>query len=136
MDFNWVKDLTPAGVFLLLNKTSNCFYINYSIDSKYFISRVVEIIRGSPANSEYEFLELSKSSDIETLKIHTEYWIDHYLKLGYSEMFPRSRKAIQYKVRVLVAPGFKAFDVYLVGARGGTGTVVGRFNSKKEAELS
>lgn len=134
MNLNWIRDFGPAGVYLLLDKSSKSFHISYTINFKYFVAGIVELIQGAPASSDFELLELSKSSDIETLKLHTEYWIDQYIKDGYVEMLGRGRKSVQYSVRLLVAPNLKGYDVQICNKRGTVISTVGRFLKKREAE--
>ena len=66
---------------------------------------------------------VSAGADLETLKLHTEYYRKLYGSTGHG------RKAIQYKVRVVPSGDFKYMDVQLVTARGDSIKVVGRFKS-------
>jgi len=68
----------------------------------------------------------STGSDLETLKLHTEYYRNMYSKHIYK------RKALVYRVRVVPSSGFKMMDVRLVSARGEE-RVVGRFKTAREA---
>lgn len=75
----------------------------------------------------------SPNLDIETLKLHTEYYKDLYGSRGYGELIPYGRKAIQYRVRMVASEGARFMDVEVVPARGGEGKIVGRFRKKGEA---
>lgn len=76
---------------------------------------------------------VSVGADIETLKLHTEYYRVFYKSLGFRSLTEYGRKAIQYKVRIVPNKDFKYVDVELVSARG-DGKLVGRFKSAAEAK--
>lgn len=70
---------------------------------------------------------VSCGADIETLKLHTEYYRQLYGATGHR------RKAIQYRVRLVPQDRMKYVDVQIVSARGDS-KVVGRFDSIPEAK--
>lgn len=74
----------------------------------------------------------SAGADLETLRIHTEYYRDFYTKQGFSLLQAHFRKAIKYRVRSVPSNDFKSVDVELISARGGS-YVVGRFKNSRES---
>lgn len=76
---------------------------------------------------------VSAGADIETLKIHTEYYREYYNSIGYSSIQSLGRKSIKYRVRIAPSPEFKGIDVELVTARGSS-KVVGRFKNSRDAK--
>lgn len=74
----------------------------------------------------------SQDADLETLKLHTEYYRRYYSKKGFTLIQEPSRKAVQYRVRVAPSKDFKWMDMELVNARGDA-KFVGRFKNVKEA---
>lgn len=76
---------------------------------------------------------VSAGADLETLKLHTEYYRELYRRSGLVLLQTHLRKTVQYKVRVIPSPDFKHMDVELVTARGDS-KFVGRFKSAREAK--
>lgn len=74
---------------------------------------------------------LSAGADIETLRLHAEFYRKYYSDLGY-EVAP-GRKTLQYRVRIIPGKDFKTSDVEVVSARG-EGKLVGRFKTIGEAQ--
>ena len=68
----------------------------------------------------------SANCDLETLRLHTEYYRNMYGSVGHK------RTALRYKVRIVPGVGLKYVDVELVSARG-EGKVVARFKNAREA---
>lgn len=76
---------------------------------------------------------MSAGADLETLKLHTEYYRDFYSKSSRVLLQAHLRKTVQYSVRVVPAIGFKFIHVELVNARGDS-KFVGRFKNSKDAK--
>jgi hypothetical protein len=77
---------------------------------------------------------VSAGADIETLKLHTEYYRKLYhTKLACKPIEEYSRKALQYRVRMVPSPDLKGMDVEVVTARGDS-KVVGRFKDRVVAK--
>lgn len=129
-----LNSFSKSGVFVLVDHETKCFYITYSTNFKYVIGEVYELVTNGevPANS--EILELSSTTDMETLQLHYEFHRSQYLELGYNQISPKTRKALEYRVRVLVAPDLKSYDVQLVTKRGSKILTVGRFENKRLAD--
>jgi hypothetical protein len=91
-----------------------------------------EVSRVRAPGSTLEFRSLSVTTDIETLKLHTEYWRDEFQKRGVAELLPRGRKTLQYEVRCVVDEDYDWVDIVLVSARGDK-KIVGKFRTMVEA---
>ena len=76
---------------------------------------------------------LSEGADIETLKLHTEYYRDYYSREGFILLQAHLRRTVQYTVRAIPSNDFRSFTVELVTARGDS-RVTGLFKSSKEAK--
>jgi hypothetical protein len=109
------------------------FYVNYSTNTISSLVRLWETYGtfGMPGIA-LEFEALSVTTDIETLKLHTEYWRDEFQRRGLAELLPRGRKTLQYEVRCLVDGDYDNVDIVLVSARGDR-KVVGKFGTMGEA---
>lgn len=105
-------------------------YVNYSTNLIGALPRLWdEIGEKDPA---LQLRVLSVTTDIETLKLHTEYWRDEFQKRGMSELLPRGRKTLQYDVRCVVDEDYDWVDIVLVSARGDR-KIVGKFRTMEEA---
>ena len=122
--------IPKAGVYLLLDDESRNFYVGYTVDMGSALARVYEMAARLPALG---FCMLTEGDDLVSLKLHTEYYRNMYLGVGYKEIMAPGRKSLQYRVRVVVAPDYRNIDVELVTARG-LSKVVGRFRTKAEAQ--
>ena len=77
---------------------------------------------------------VSAEADIETLKLHTEYYRNLYhTVLRHRTVNPYGRRVIAYSVRITPNGDFKYVDVELVTARGDS-KVVGRFKNIQKAK--
>lgn len=76
---------------------------------------------------------MSADADLETLKLHTEYYRDLYSRSGLILLQAHLRKTVQYKIRLKPSIGFRFMDVELVNARGDS-RVVGRFRDSLDAK--
>lgn len=122
--------LPRACVYSVVDIETNRFYVNYSANMAGALSRLWEEVgnRGGTL----EFTVLTASTDIETLKLHTEYWRDVMVGRGMTELLPRGRKTLQYEVRCVVDDDYDWVDIVLVSARGDK-KVVGKFRTMAEA---
>ena len=125
-----LSKLPKQAVYLVIDEVANSFYVGYTLNMGGALPMLYDLVGGLPT---LEFRILVNTSDLTTLKLHTEYYRNMYLKTGYTEIVERGRKTLQYRARVVVASDFKYVDVELVTARG-DGMVVGRFKTKKEAQ--
>lgn len=125
--------LPASCVFLIVNKQEKLVYINYTQNIAAALARFYVDWNGKPGAEALDLQILSVTTDIETLKLHVEYWKDKYRNMGYSDLIKPCRKTLQYNVRTLVAPDLSGVNVELVTARGDR-KVVGKFKTLKEAE--
>ena len=123
----------PAGcVFSIVDESGRAVYINYSLNPMLALSRIWGEL--SARGSALEFSVVSVATDIETLKLHTEYWREKYRARGYSDLIGVGRSTLQYEVRCLVNADYTGVDVVLVTARGDR-KVVGKFETMAEGRL-
>lgn len=125
--------LPSSCVFLIVNKQEKLFYINYTENIASALARFYADWSGKSAATALELEVLSVTTDIETLKLHTEYWKDRYRNIGYSDLIVANRKTLQYEVRILVAPDLSSVNVELVTARGQR-KIVGKFKTLADAK--
>lgn len=122
--------LPRACVYSVVDIETNRFYVNYSVNMVGALSRLWEEV-GS-RGSTLEFRVMSVTTDLETLKLHTEYWRDVMVGRGMTELLPRGRKTLQYEVRCVVDEDYDWVDIVLVSTRGDR-KVVGKFKTMVEA---
>jgi len=122
--------LPQSGVIILFKDRS--FLISYTTSMGASLDSIYKQFRGQ---TEITIKVVSAGADIETLKIHTEYYKDMYTGMGFATLQKGYRKAIQYRVRAIPNKDFKFVDVELVTARGDVSKVVGKFKTKAEAKL-
>jgi hypothetical protein len=125
-------NLPSSCVFLIINKEQKLVYINYTENIASALARFYADWAGKPGAEALELDILSVTTDIETLKLHTEYWKDHYRNNGYGNLISIGRKTLQYEVRALVAADLSCVNVELVTARGQR-KVVGKFKTLAQA---
>ena len=125
-------NLPTSCVYLIENKQEKLVYINYTENIAGALARFYNEYRVKFAETALDFQILSVTTDIETLKLHSEYWKDRYRNIGYSDLIEQSRKTLQYDVRTLVASDLSGVNVELVTARGQR-KVVGKFKTLTEA---
>lgn len=128
MNLDWVLGLPKSGVVILTKKDS--VLINYTTSMGANLESLYNEFKG---REDISMEVVSCGVDLETLKLHAEWYRDYYTKLGYKMMNPGYRKIIQYRVRSVPSPDFKGMDVELVTARGDS-KVVGRFRNIGEAK--
>lgn len=125
-----LSKLPKQAVYLVIDEVGHSFYVGYTLNMGGVLPMLYDLGTRLPA---LELRVLVSTSDLITLKLHTEYYRNIYLDKGFSEIIVRGRKALEYRARMVVAPDFKYVDVELVTARG-SGMVVARFSTKAEAE--
>lgn len=114
--------LPESGVVILRKGSSVLVSYTTSMGAE-----LLELYTQFKGKSGYSIEVLSVGADIETLKLHTEYYRELYGATGHS------RKALQYRVRIVPEVRMRWVDVQLVSARGDS-KVVGRFQSIPEAK--
>lgn len=125
-----LAEIPEQGVYAIIDLKGKRSYINYSMNIVGAIPRIWGECRLSGAA--LEFVVLSVTTDIETLKLHTEYWRDLYAEQGYSELLPRGRKTLQYEVRCMVDDDYDWVDIVLVSSRGDK-KIIGKFRTMEDA---
>ena len=126
--------LPRCAVFAVEDRATRCFYINYTTSMGQSLARLYDQWGGGSRVSALEFRVLSVTTDIETLKLHCEYYRDQYIKEGWGELLSAGRTSLKYRTTVLIAPDFSCMEVRLVTARGNSDKVVGRFKIAVEAQ--
>lgn len=128
MKLDELLSLPKSGVVVLIKHPG--VLVSYTSS---MASELMELYSNFKGQIGIELRVFSAGADIETLKLHTEYYRKHYHdRLGYKPILPYNRKTIQYKVRAIPSQDFKAINVELVNARGEAKTV-GQFKNTKEA---
>lgn len=120
--------LPKSGVVVL--QKQNTILVSYTTSMGANLESLYNEFKGQ---SGIEFRVFSAGADLETLKLHTEYYRRYFTKKGFILLQTHSRKAVQYKVRIVPSLEFKRIDVELVNSRGDS-KFVGRFKSVKEAK--
>lgn len=128
MNLDEVLGLPKSGVVILTKKDS--VLVSYTTSMGVSLESLYNEFGGV---SGITMSIVSARADLETLKLHVEWYRDYYSKLGYKMMVQYKRKSIQYKVRCIPSLDFKGADVELVTARGGS-KIVGRFKNIGEAK--
>lgn len=119
--------LPKSGIVVLLKQ--NSVLVTYTTSMGAHLEGLYNQFRGQLGVS---LGVRSAGLDIETLKLHAEYYRQYYIDRGYVGM-GSPRKVIRYKVRMLPSRDFKFIDVELVTTRGDKVGVVGRFKNRGEA---
>lgn len=129
MNLDQILALPKSGVVVLTKNDS--VLVSYTSSMGADLEEMYNLFRGQTGIS---MKVLSAGADIETLKLHTEYYRKFYhSRLCYRPIMEYQRKAIEYKVRVIPSQDFKNVDVELVTARGDA-KLVGRFKTSAEAK--
>jgi hypothetical protein len=129
MRLDEVLALPKSGVVVLTKNDS--VLVSYTVSMGADLEDMYNLFKGQTGISMRVF---SAGADIETLKLHTEYYRKFYhSRLCYRPLMEYQRKVIQYKVRTIPSHDFKKVDVELVTARG-DGKIVGKFKNIKEAK--
>lgn len=128
MRLDELLQLPKSGVVVLQKHDS--VLVSYTTNMGSELQDLYSMFRGQ---SGIVLKVLSSGVDLETLKLHTEYYRKFYHgRLCYRPINPYSRKTLEYKVRAVPSKDFKYIDIELVTARGDS-KFVGRFKTKKEA---
>jgi len=120
--------LPKSGVIIL--QKGNSVLVSYTTSMG---AELLDLYTQFSGHTGIDLKVVSVGADIETLKLHTEYYRHYYLTRGMSSLIQYNRKTIKYKVRVIPNSDFRYVDVELVSARGDS-KVVGRFESAIEAK--
>jgi hypothetical protein len=127
----WLMEAPSSGVLVLM--ADEGIWVGYSSNIGASVLRLVEELKGRATNPDLRVV--SANADIETLKLHTEYYRKLYhSELGLKELIPYGRKTVRYRVRMVPSKGHTRIDVELMSARGGLIGVVGRFKNRALAE--
>lgn len=127
MNLDLLLGLPKSGVVIL--QKENTVLVSYTTSMGANLETLYNEFSGQ---SGIELMVFSAGTDLETLKLHTEYYRRYFTEKGFILLQTHSRKTVQYRVRMVPSQEFKNMDVELVNARGDS-KVVGRFKSKKEA---
>lgn len=118
-------------ILIVVDEANMKASVNYTTSPGLHLAGLYSELNGRGAT--LELFVVSAGADIETLKLHTEYYRSYYQRIGYEELRPKARKAIQYRVRAVPALDIKGIDVELVSARGEV-RVVGKFRNMGDAK--
>ena len=130
MNLDEMLSLPRSGVVIL--QKADSVLVSYTTSMASELQDLYGMFRGQ---SGIVLKVLSAGADIETLKLHTEYYRKFYHdQLCYRPIKQYNRKALVYKVRAVPSHDFKSIDIELVTARGDS-KFVGRFKTKKEAGI-
>lgn len=127
MNLDQILGLPRSGVVIL--KKGDSILVSYTTSMG---SELQDLYSNFKGQSGITMEVLSCGVDLETLKLHTEYYRKHYSQ-EFKPLLKQGRKALQYKVRCVPNYDFKYVDVELVTARG-DGKIVGRFKTNPEAK--
>lgn len=126
MNLDTLLGLPRSGVVIL--KKGGSVLVCYSTNMGAQLAELYGMFRGQAGIT----LEVvSADADIETLKLHTEYYRSLYKGCG--QLLEYGRATLKYKVRMTPSPCLKYMDVEVVTARG-EGKVVGRFRDRVAAK--
>ena len=128
MNLDEVLSLPKSGVIALVKDKQ--VLVTYTSSMAAYLETLYAQFSGKKG---IEMVVWSAGADIETLKLHAEYYRDYYRKRGFGLMQSPLRRTLQYRVRVRPDGGFRWVMVELVSARGETKSV-GRFKTSKEAK--
>lgn len=129
MRLDELLSLPKSGVVIL--KKGGTILVSYTTSMGAELQELYGMFRGQ---SDITIEIVSAGADLETLKLHTEYYRKFYhSRLCYRPLTAYSRKAIEYKVRSIPSPDFKYINVELVTARGDS-KIVGKFKNIKDAK--
>lgn len=127
MKLNELLALPKSGVVVL--KKGDHALVSYTTSMGAELQELYNLFRGQTGISMFV---LSAGADLETLKLHTEYYRKFYHS-NYKPIQEYNRKVIEYKIRLVPIKDFRGVDVELVTARGDS-KVVGRFKNIVEAK--
>lgn len=131
MNLNDMLAIPKQCVLIVLDRENWKAFVNYTQNAGFALAGLYTDFRRA---TNLELLVVSAGADIETLKLHTEYYRQYYhSRLCYGELKPRARKAVWYRARVVPSLDLKGVDVELVNARGES-SIVGRFKNIGEGK--
>lgn len=125
--------LPDQCVFALKNSISKKVYVGFTSTLKTHLGTLCKELNGD-MKLEQDMLELSileTYTDIETLKLHTSYWIDRFIKDGYT-LYKQPKAALKYRVSVRVSNNLRHYLVLLTNTRNDH-KIVGVFPNKEAA---
>lgn len=128
MRLDEVLALPQSGVVILIKDKQ--ILVSYTTSMGSHLEGLYNQFSGQ---SNIEMIVRSADADLETLKLHAEYYRDYYIKKGFTLLLSHYRKSIRYRVRAVPSSEFKGIDVEIVSARGGS-KVVGKFRNIGEAK--
>jgi len=126
MKLDELLGLPKSGVVILTKQGQSL--VTYTVSMGAYLETLYQQF-GGKTGMELEIR--SPGADLETLKLHTEYYREQYIKQG-KLLQSHVRKAVKYKVRSVVSPDIKRVVVEIVNMRG-EGLTVGLFRTIKEA---
>lgn len=128
MNLDWLLGLPRSGV-VILRKQSQVL-ISYTTSMGANLESLYNQFGGHRGVT---MEVVSAGADLETLKLHTEYYRSLYGSSGgYTLLQSHLRKAVSHRVRVVPSPDLKVVDVEIVTARGDS-KIVGKFKNTREA---
>lgn len=136
---NLIKNLVKikvGGVFGLVDKKSKRAYIGYSGNILGSVSRVVAEVLGGVFKyrnidlNRFDLDVLESGVNIETAKLHHQYWVDGFKARGYEIINAGGKKPSRVRARLFYSPGI--VEARLVNTRGDS-CLVGVFLTKAEA---
>lgn len=131
MNLNELLSLPKSGVVILT--MGNQVLVSYTESMGANLESIYNQFRGRSTTAAITLRVASAGADLETLKLHTEYYRSYYSKKGMLQPLVSLRASIKYKVRVVPRPDYKGVDVEIVSARGES-KVVGKFKTNGEAK--
>jgi hypothetical protein len=127
MKLDDLLSLPESGVILLWKRGQ--VLVTYTERMGLYLETLYAQFKGK---SDMEIQVRSAGADSETLRLHTEYYRDRYMRSGQLLQF-HGRKTICYRIRTAPSPKYTGVDVELVSARG-EAKFVGRFKTPKDAK--
>jgi hypothetical protein len=131
MNLDELLALPKSGVVILI--MGNQVLVSYTESMGANLESIYNQFKGRGSTTPIVLRVASAGADLETLKLHTEYYRDYYSKKGMLQPMVQLRASIRYRVRAVPRPDYKGVDVEVVSARG-EGKVVGRFKNSAEAK--
>lgn len=123
--------LPRSGVVILT--MGNQVLVSYTESMGANIESLYNQFRGRGGLTPITMEVRSANVDLETLKLHTEYYKAYYKDRGILQPLVQLRVSLRYKVRAVPRSDYKGVDVEVVSARGES-KVVGKFRNSAEAK--
>lgn len=128
-----ILGLPQSGVFVITDIETSRVYVNYTQNLFLSLARLMEEL-GGEILARLQLRVVEVTTDLESMKLFCEYHRDKYRNMGWTELLPHGRKALQYRARLAPSEDLKRWEVRLVTARGDSSKVVGVFKNKGEAQ--